>query len=293
MSNSKTINVIKASGDNALFDESKIIRSLQKAGASDQEISKILKEVHAFIYDGITTKEIYKKAYSFLKKSLPSNAARYKLKMALFELGPTGYPFEKLIGELMHRQGYKTKIGAILKGLCVNHEVDVVASKGDTHFLVECKFHAEQSRICNVKVPLYINSRFDDIQKQMRKDSKDHSQLHQGWIVTNTRFSDDAMQYGRCIGLKLISWDYPRNNSLKVQIDENGLYPITCLSTITVAEKQKLLAKDKILCRDILKQPETLNKIGINSKSRQSKILKELRELCNTHHSNKQKQHGK
>ena len=85
MCNSKTINVIKASGDNPLLFESKIVRSLQKAGASYQEISKILKEVHAFIYDGISTKEIYKKAYSFLKKALPSNAARYNLKMALFE----------------------------------------------------------------------------------------------------------------------------------------------------------------------------------------------------------------
>lgn len=287
------VNVIKASGEKAVFDENKIIKSLQKSGASDNEINKILKEVQAFIYDGITTKEIYKKAYSYLKKSSPSNAARYKLKLALFELGPTGYPFEKLIGELMSHQGCKTKVGVIIRGHCVNHEVDVVASKGNTHLLVECKFHAEQSRICNVKVPLYINSRFYDIQKELSKDKNNANQINQGWIVTNTRFSDDAMQYGRCIGLNLVSWSYPRNNSLKVQIDESGLYPVTCLTTITIAEKQKLLSKDKILCKDILKQPETLENIGINSKIRQNKIMKELKELCDTNYLNKKLKHGK
>lgn len=279
----EAIKVIKASGESAAYNESKLIKSLQKSGASDYDIDKILKTVQAFIYDGISTKEIYKKAYAQLKKSLPSNAARYKLKMALFELGPTGFPFEKLIGKLMHHQGYKTDVGVILKGHCVNHEVDVVATKEDTSYLVECKFHAEQSRICNVKVPLYINSRFNDIKTQLEKEPEKQHQLQQGWIVTNTRFSDDAAQYGRCIGLKLIGWDYPKNNSLKVQIDQNGLYPITCLSTITAAEKQKLLKKDIILCRDLIKQNNVLASasIGIKSKNRQTRIMKELKELCN------------
>ena len=221
--------VTKASGIQSVYDSDKLNKSLHKSGADEETINFILKSIKPQLFDGIPTKKIYRMAYAMLKKTSKETASKYKLKNAIFELGPSGYPFEIFIAEILKQKGYKVKIGQTLKGKCVKHEVDVVADKGDRHFIIECKYHHSAGIICDVKIPLYIKARFDDIEQKLNKQNESDSKFHQGWVVTNTRFSSDAIQYGTCAGLHLLGWDYPVNGSLKDQIDEAGLYPITCL----------------------------------------------------------------
>ncbi|PKV50558.1 restriction endonuclease [Aquimarina sp. MAR_2010_214] len=181
--------------------------------------------------------EIYKKAFALLKKHNRISASRYSLKRALFNLGPTGYPFERLVGALLKEKGFKTKVSVILNGECVTHEIDVLAEKDGNVYAIECKFHSDIKATSNVKVPLYINSRFLDIQKEWNTDSNNSTHLKQGWLVTNTRFTTDAVNYGKCVRLTLLSWDYPKNNGLKANIDTYALYPVTALTTLTKKEK--------------------------------------------------------
>lgn len=274
------VKIRKASGDLVPFDEAKLRHSLERSGAGRSVITQIIGVVNDLIYEGMTTKEIYRTAFGLLRKTSRPTAARYKLKKAVYELGPTGFPFEKFISAILEHQGFRTEVGVIVKGHCVNHEVDVVAEKGDKHFMVECKFHSDQGRFCDVKIPLYINSRFLDVEKQWKKIPGHDTKFHQGWIFTNTRFTSDAVQYGNCAGLMLVGWDYPKGNSLKEQIDASGLHPITCLTTITKREKQKLLEKGHVLCMEVCRQPKLLNSIGID-KQRHNKILSEAHNLCN------------
>lgn len=276
---SKSIRVEKMSGEMADFDESRLRRSLERSGAAEKIIEQVVKEVNELLYNGITTKEIYKKAFALLKKSSRPTAARYKLKKAIMELGPSGYPFEKFVGEILSRQGYKTKTDILVMGNCVQHEVDVIAEKDDQYFMVECKFHNTQGRFCDVKIPLYIQSRFKDIEKEWLKDEDHQGKHHQGWVVTNTRFTEDALQFGSCVGLNLIGWDYPKVGSLKDRINIAGLHPITCLTTLTSYEKNQLLKKNLVMCTQICKNPNILKEIGINEK-RHNKILDEARDLC-------------
>jgi len=229
--------------------------------------------------DGITTKEIYKMAFSLLRKSSRPSAARYKLKKAIYELGPSGFPFEKYIGAILTNEGFDTKVGVTVRGNCVNHEVSVVAQKDDKHFMIECKFHHRQGINCNVKIPLYIQSRFLDVEQQWVKRKGHEIKFHQGWIFTNTRFTSDAIKFGNCVGLQLVGWNYPKNGSLNQRIDESGLHPLTCLTTITNSEKQKLLNNGSVLCMELCNQPKLLKKVGINE-SRHKKILDEAHELC-------------
>lgn len=273
------ITIIKATGEKVLFNKDKLKSSLRRSGASDVVIQQVIDKVEVSLYDGISTKEIYKTAFALLRKSSRSTAARYKLKKAIFELGPTGFPFEKFVGAILSYEGFKTRVGVIVKGHCVNHEVDVVAEKDNLHFMVECKFHSDQSRHCNVKIPLYIQSRFIDVEKQWSKKDGHDTKFHQGWVVTNTRFTSDAIQYGNCMGLMLLSWDYPKKGSLKERIDQSGLHPVTCLTTLTKHEKQQLLDKEIVLCMDLCNNPELLNSIHISAK-RQNNILHEAHELC-------------
>jgi len=276
----KKIEIVKMTGETAEFDQSKLRRSLERSGASDLIIKQVIGEVEASLYDGISTKEIYKTAFALLRRSSRPTAARYKLKKAIMELGPTGFPFEKFVGKILDYQGFRTEVGVIVKGHCVNHEVDVIAEKDEKHFMVECKFHSDAGRFCNVKIPLYIQSRFKDVEAEWEKQPEHDTKFHQGWVVTNTRFSSDAIQYGKCVGLYLLSWDYPYKGSLKERIDQSGLHPITSLTTLTKNEKQQLLDNDIVLCMDLCSQPKLLNSIGISEK-RQKNILHESHELCN------------
>jgi hypothetical protein len=130
-----------------------------------------------------------------------------------------------------------------------------------------------------VKIPLYINSRFLDIQEQWNKNPQKTSFLKQGWIVTNTRFSEDAINYAKGVGLLLLSWDYPENNGIKNNIDKFGLYPITVLTSLTKREKKLLIENDIILTKELLETAIILKKLGF-SESKVRKVLSEAQNLC-------------
>ncbi|EIA07312.1 ATP cone domain-containing protein [Flavobacterium frigoris] len=277
-----TINIVKHSGDIVPFDVEKLITSLKRSQANEELIQQIVQQVNASLYEGITTKQIYKMAFKMLKGKSPVSASRYKLKKALMELGPSGFPFEKLIGKLLSHEGYETKVGVIVEGNCVQHEIDVIAQKDNDHYMIECKYHSDQGRFCNVKIPLYIQSRFLDVEKQWKKQQGHNTKLHKGWVYTNTRLTTDAIQYGTCVGLGLASWDYPKGNGLKERIDKSGLHPLTALTTLTKAEKRKLLDKNIVLCKEIYENSYLLEEIGID-KIRQKKILDDSLQLCNEH----------
>lgn len=278
MSNNQ-IHIIKASGETDPFVEQKLRNSLKNAGAKDNIVENIVNVIKGMLYEGITSKEIYKKAFALLKENTDSTAARYKLKNAIMEMGPTGYPFEVFVGELLKNQGYNVEVGTIVEGHCVHHEVDVVADKDHQRFMVECKFHNDHGRTCDVKIPLYIQSRFKDIETAWKNNPKHDNKFHQGWIFTNTRFTEDAIQYAQCMGLQLVAWDYPEKGNLKDRIDLSGLHPITSLTSLTNNEKKKLLEFDQVLCKNIIHAPKYLKNIGI-SETRSRKILKEAKELC-------------
>ncbi len=278
---STIVNVTKASGEKQTYDESKLRRSLANAGADKELIKQITDSVEQLLYEGITTQKIYKEAFRQLKSESKKVAVSYKLKEAILELGPTGFPFEKFVAELLNRMGYETEVGVIVKGDCVSHEVDVLATKDNEYFMIECKFHNRKENTCNVKVPLYIQSRFLDVKKNWTSLPGHKNKMHTGWIVTNTRFTLDAETYGKCVGLKLLSWDYPKNNGLKDMITRIGLHPITSLSTLNKQDKEMLLETDVIFCSQLHKNPDLLQKVGIDNR-KASRILKEVAAICNS-----------
>lgn len=277
-----SIKIVKHSGDVVEFDVAKLINSLKRAQANDTVIKQIVAQIESTIYDGITTKKIYQMAFKMLKGKSRVSASKYKLKKALMELGPSGFPFEKLVGKLLAHEGFDTKVGVIVQGNCVQHEVDVIAQKDNYHYMIECKYHSDQGRFCNVKIPLYIHSRFLDVEKQWEHQKGHEAKLHKGGVYTNTRFTTDAVQYGKCVGLLLTSWDYPMGNGLKDRIDKSGFHPLTALTTLTKSEKTKLLDKGIVLCKELSETPSLLNEIGID-KSRQKKILEDSEALCKSH----------
>lgn len=275
----KKIYITKASGLPALFSEEKLRGSLRRAGAGEEQIRKIVNRVSEKLYPGMSTKKIYRHAFSLLKTENKHVAAKYHLKNAIMELGPSGFPFEKYFAEILKYQGYETKVGEIVKGECVNHEIDIVAEKEDKHFMVECKYHNQNGTVCDVKIPLYIQARFKDVEYEWKKIPGHGTKFHQGWLVTNTRFTADAITYGKCAGLKLIGWNHPEGESLRSLIDSSGLYPLTCLTSLNKAEKRALLDLGFVLSNAICQNKGLLGTIGIRGE-RTNDIITEAAMLC-------------
>jgi hypothetical protein len=275
----KKLHVTKASGKQMIFLPGKLKHSLKRSGADEATSKQIVDDILIDAYDGISTQEIYKKAFRLLRQKSRQQAARYKLKHAIMELGPTGYPFEIFIGKIFEQLQYKVKIGQIIKGECVQHEVDVIAVKDNRLAFAECKFHNRPGIKCDIKIPLYVHSRYRDIENHYQKQPKTNGKIHEGWVVTNTHFTEDAIQYGGCTGLQLLGWDYPQGNGLKDMIDRMGLHPVTCITTLRNTEKQFLMDKKIVLSNQLLKESNLLKTLRIDD-NRSKQIMTEIEGLC-------------
>jgi Holliday junction resolvase-like predicted endonuclease len=270
--------ITKSNGEREAFNPNKLKRSLRRSGASRQITEAIVDQVRENIKNNESTSEIYKRAFKMLKKEKSGVAAeRYSLKKAIIELGPTGYPFEYFVAKLFEVQGYNVQVGKYLNGLCVRHEVDVVASKGDEKVLVEAKFRNIPGDSVGIRTPLYIKSRFEDI---LSKKNKNKLKDVRFMIFTNARFSRDAVRYSRCSGvLNLVGWRYPRGKGLEKIIEKSGLHPITVLNVLSRKEKRMLFERGIVVCQDINKSPNKLRKIGL-SKNKTEKVIEKSRKLC-------------
>lgn len=262
----------KADGSSEPFSVSKLENSLNRAGASKRVIQEIVEKVTDELTLGMTTKEIYKKAFTLLQNKEKSPvAAKYSLKKAVFDLGPSGFPFEDFIAEIYRAMGYNTSTDVMLKGKCVEHEVDLLAVKEGKKYGAEIKFHNRQGIKTDLKVALYVYARFDDLIKSKK--------VNEGALITNTKFTSNAIFYGKCIGLKMISWDYPSEESLYSLIEKTGLHPITCLTTIKNQDKKRLIENKIVLCRSIKGNASLLKTHGISANTI-PKILNEIDALC-------------
>lgn len=270
--------IVKASGQKERFDPSKLWRSLKEANASDHIVNLIVDDIQSGLKDGSTTQSIYRKAFRLLKTYEKQSAPKYNLKRAIMELGPSGYPFERLMGEILERQGYTVNVGVLLKGECVSHEVDVYAENGDDIILMECKFHNQSGHKNDVKIPLYIQARFQDVEHVLRKNSSYNNKRITYWVATNTRFTKDAVDYGRCAEMKMIGWDYPPEKSLRDLIYETSLHPLSCLTSLSVKAKTTLLEKGLITCADLLKDEFALVDIGYSAVKRK-RVEDEIKQL--------------
>lgn len=276
--NNNGVTIKKASGEEEAFKVEKLKESLRKAGAEERIIEQVTGEINSWIYDGISTQKIYSRAFSLLRRQKKYLASRYKLKKAIMELGPTGFPFEHFMGKILENQGYSTEIGQIIEGRCVSHEVDVVATREKEQYFVECKYGQSAGKTVSVQVPLYIRSRVDDIIAKRKESGNYQGFSFYGWVVTNTRFTSDAIDYGKCSGLNLLSWDYPSGNGLKDIIDREKIYPITVLHNLTKNQKEILMEDGIVICRQLLEKPDVLNEFQLSDKQYRE-LMTELEEL--------------
>ncbi len=270
--------VRKADGSREPFQTEKLEKSLRRAGASPSVVEEILSHLAIHHNGELTSQQIYEHAFRRLKQHEPITAARYALRRALFALGPTGFPFEAFVAELFRALGYTAQTSVRMQGRCIEHEVDVVAERGQQRIVAELKFHNDPSQRTDVKVALYVVARFQDIEAHARS-------LAEGWpyhtrrmLVTNTKFTRSTIRYAACAGLKLLGWGYPPRGNLRDLIEQTRSIPITALPHLSRKQKEQLLQRGVLLARTLATNPELLEGLRLSSRAKE-RVLEEARLL--------------
>ena len=271
------ITITKSDGTKQLFEEQKLVSSLKHAGATEEAIEDIVEQVENNMKEGMTTNEIYGFAFSLLRKRSVRVATKYSVRRALAELGPDGFPFEKFIARIFQARGYETLTDQHVMGICIEHEIDVVAWKGNQLAMVEAKFHNEFMLKSDVKVALYVKARFDDIAQNSFNYGGVKRQLTERCLYTNTKFTDQAIKYGICNHLELIGWNYPVDNNLHTIIDKFKLHPVTCVTSLSHQQKRDLVGRNIITCTDLVKNPGVLKEIGVRIDADVERIISEAK----------------
>ena len=272
----QTITVIKRDGLEVPFDELRVIRSMERSGVPKELHDHVIEHIKERIQkdNTITTDEIFYHIREFLVKKDRRSGLRFNLRQALFELGPTGFPFEQYIAKIFSEQGYRTQVGIQLRGACVSHEIDVFLEKDGKKEIIEAKFHNQSFGKTDIHVSLYVYARFLDL--------KEKHNIDYVWIATNTKLSSDAIIYAECKGIKVMAWNYPEHGNLQEFVERPKMYPITIMTDLTTEEKRRMIDNGLVLTSDLLKIPvEELGEKYLIDKDRAETIKRDAELVCN------------
>jgi hypothetical protein len=253
----------KADGTLERFDGVKLEASLRRAGATASTAAQIRGVIERTIVSGSGTHEIYKRAFSLLRQNERIVAARYSLRRALFDFGPSGHPFEDFVAELFRKEGWNVEWRRLIPGKCVPHEVDVYAKRGNEHLAAELKYHNDPNYKTDVKTALYVKARFDDI---WQCDPREGTvcPVDRGMLITNTKFTAQAVQFASCAGIELLGWSYPVEGNLYDRIIAAGVYPVTALTSLKRAEKRLLIDQGIVTVGQVRERRDALRLMALS-----------------------------
>lgn len=142
----------------------------------------------------------------------------------------------------------------------MEHEIDLIAlSPTETsRIMVECKYHNFSGAYTGLKEALYPHARFMDLNEAYKRQFEDEM------LMSSTKISQDALQYAKCVGQRVLSWRYPPGRGPERSIEEKGLYPMTILQ-LNSFELKAFAKINLMVAQDILKfEPrQTSLKIGL------------------------------
>ncbi len=256
--------IIKASGKRVKFNPIKVRKTCLRAGASRDLTDYIVTEVTQHVYDGMETKELLRLILKLLKQKNPVAAIRYNLKKAILDMGPAGFIFEEFILRLLTVYNHQAWFPSLISGACVKHEVDIIAKSpvNEKNFLsqrepgkekiymVECKYHNRPGLRSGLKEVLYVWARFLDLYDAWRQ--RGGQKFDHPWLISNTKFSESAIQYAKCKKIRLLGWQYPKGMGLESLIEKKRLYPITILKSLDWQTREKLFFRKIVSCQDLI-----------------------------------------
>lgn len=257
--------MIKADGTKQLFDREKIVNTCIRMGASREIADEITKKIEMNVYNGIETKKVLRMIFRLLEKYKSAVKHIICLRESLSLLKPKP-DFEHFIQILLREQGYEVAPNQIVRGRCVEHEVDAIARKHGQTYIVEVKHHLSFHTRTGLDESRIAWAILEDVNEGFEVGLND-LKIDKAMIVTNTKFSEQAKNYAECKGIHQIGWSSPPYRGLQTMIEEKKLYPITCLKDF-IATRERLVSKGIILLQQLVEMdPAEIEEItGISKK---------------------------
>jgi hypothetical protein len=180
---------------------------------------------------------------------------------------------------LLNELGYTVTPNQIVRGRCIEHEIDAVARRGDETVLVEIKHHYKYHTPTRLDVCRVIRATFEDLTEGFDRDLNSIN-FNKTMIVCNTKFSNHAKQYAKCRSIDHIGWKTPIESSLDQIIEEKKFYPITLIRNLDRKTKEKLGDKGVILLRQLSEgNPSELSKKTGVKTDRLEKLARTAKEI--------------
>lgn len=271
--------IVKKNGHEELFIPEKLCQSVTAVGVPENLAQQVCSIVDESIESGISTDKIFVTTRRYISEFNPKMAALYALERGLSALGPSGFIFEQYVAALFKEMGYYVKTNVYAKGEGVTHEIDVWAEKGDVVFVIEAKYRNDFRAKTHINQVMYADAKVQDIKRQAVKEG-DTREFYE-WVVTNTQFTDNAINYVNHREMQLMGWDYPKYINLKKIVSERGLYPVTTLPSITKKALKQFSADGIILVKQLIDLNEDqFMKYYDLSHTLAKKLVVEVKELC-------------
>ena len=242
--------VTKFDGRKQEFQKGKIIRTCMRMHATRDQAEKIAKRIEKEAYDGITTRKVLKMIFRYIKEYRPEIRHEIDLREAISLLRPKP-DFEVFVQLLLEELGYEVLPNQMLRGKCVNHEIDAVAKKGDETILVEVKHHFNHHTYTGVDVCFVAQARLEDLAIGYNL-GYNRFKFNKVLIVCNTKFSNHAIRYARCKGMRHMGWKAPPDHALEQVIEERKLYPITFLKGLDRRNENRFGNNGIVLLRQLV-----------------------------------------
>ena len=221
-------------------------------GASHEEAIKIARQIETRIYEGITTRKILQMIYSLMRKQKPAVKHLFDLKYGI-SLMVSKPEFEAFVRILLVHSGFKVEPNTILRGLCGEHEADAIATKdGLTHF-VEVKHHSGYHTLTGLDESRIARAILEDVTEGYSQGLT-RIKIDRAMIVTNTRYSEHAINYGRCRGILQVGWASPEGFGLREMVEKHRLYPLSCLRGINAKVRLRLVEAGIVVIKQLLEQ---------------------------------------
>jgi hypothetical protein len=245
-----TFSVIKADGTRQIFDKNKVIRTCMKMGADIRTANVVAQKIENRLYEGITTKTILRMIFSYLRKYKPEVSHVFDLRRGLSLMAPKP-EFELFVQTLLKYEGFEVESNQILKGKCVGHETDAVVKKDGVTYFVEAKHHKNYHSLTGLDESRIARAILEDTTESYELGIN-RLKIDRAMIITNTRYSNHAIQYGNCRNILQIGWSEPEKFSLQKIIEEKKLYPLSCLKDVRLDVRMQFVFAGIVLIRQLL-----------------------------------------
>jgi len=223
-----------------------------RMGADVHVAHEVAEKIERKLYNGIPTRMILRMIFKFMRKHKPAVVNLFDLKKGL-SLMSSKPEFEIFVQLLLANHGFEVKPNKILRGKCVKHEVDAIARKDAITYFVEAKHHKSYHSLTGLDESRIARAVLEDITEGFML-GRTELKIDRAMIVTNTRYSEHAIQYGLCRNIEQIGWNSSENLGLQNMIYEKKLYPLSCLKGLREEDRMKLVESGIVLIGQLFRE---------------------------------------